>query len=83
LYVASWGWIDKMAGFLERAIILEDYPRHGSGAFVFVFLYFVVKALISGSGCRFSYWVSSSVTRMRESYLRMILKLNFFSRFLQ
>jgi hypothetical protein len=31
-------------------------------AFVFVFLYFVVEALISGSGCGFAYWFPSSVT---------------------
>jgi hypothetical protein len=58
LYVVSRGQIDKMAGFLERAMVLEDYRGHGSGAFVFVFVHFVVEALISSSGCGFSYLVS-------------------------
>jgi hypothetical protein len=37
-------------------MILEDYRGHGSGTLVFVFLYFVAEALISGSGWGFSYW---------------------------
>jgi hypothetical protein len=36
------------------------------GRFAFLFLCFVVEALISGSGCGLPYWVSSSVTQMRE-----------------
>jgi hypothetical protein len=56
LYVVSWGRVDKLAGFLERGMILEDYRGHGSGTLVFVFLYFVVEALISGPGWGFSHW---------------------------
>jgi hypothetical protein len=37
-------------------MILEDYRGHGSGTLVFVFLYFVVEALISGPGWGFSHW---------------------------
>ena len=48
--------IDKMAGFLKSAMILEDYRGHGSGTLVLVFLYFIVEALISGPGWGFSYW---------------------------
>jgi hypothetical protein len=58
LYVVSRGQIDKMAGFLERAMILEDYRGHDSGAFVLFFVHFVVETLISSSGCGFSYLVS-------------------------
>jgi hypothetical protein len=35
--------IDKMAGFLKSAMILEDYRAHGSGAFVFVLLILLLK----------------------------------------